>query len=129
MAILLATALAKAGRFALALNTIDTALEGFDGSPLAWDAELAREKGELLMATGANPEEIERCFRSALDAARRQNAKSLELRAALSLSRFQAEQGHESEGRQLLAGIYGWFTEGIDTADLKHARAVLEPLS
>jgi len=65
----------------------------------------------------------------ALDVARRQEAKSLELRAAMSLSRLWQRQGKCAEARQLLADIYGWFTEGFDTADLQEAKALLEALS
>ena len=71
--------------------------------------------------------EAETCFRQALDSARRQQAKSLELRAATSLARLW-QQGKRAEARALLAPIYGWFTEGFDTADLKDAKALLEAL-
>jgi predicted ATPase len=73
--------------------------------------------------------EAEACFRQALDAARRQQAKSWELRAAMSLSRLWQGQDKRAEARQLLAGIYGWFTEGFDTADLREAKALFEELS
>ena len=69
------------------------------------------------------------CFRQALDTARRQEAKSLELRAAMSLSRLWQQQGKQEEARQMLADIYGWFTEGFDTADLKEAKVLLEELA
>jgi predicted ATPase len=69
--------------------------------------------------------EAETYFRRALDIARQQQAKSLELRAALSLSRLWQRQGKRDEARQLLAPIYGWFTEGFDTADLQEAKALL----
>jgi predicted ATPase len=65
----------------------------------------------------------------ALDVARRQEAKSLELRAAMSLSRLWQQQGKQAEGRALLTPIYGWFTEGLDTADLREAKVLLEVLS
>jgi predicted ATPase len=68
-------------------------------------------------------------LRRALDVARRQEAKSLELRAAMSLSRLWQQQGKWDEARALLAPIYGWFTEGLDTADLQEAKALLEELS
>ncbi len=73
--------------------------------------------------------EAEGCFRRAIDIARRQSAKSLELRAVMSLSRLWQKQGKTEEARQMLAEIYGWFTEGFDTADLKEAKALLEELS
>jgi predicted ATPase len=97
---------------------------------LWWEAELHRLRGELLLQHSvASPEEAENCFQRALDVARRQQAKSLELRAAMSLSRLWQGQGKRDESRQLLAPIYGWFTEGFDTADLKEAKALLEELS
>jgi predicted ATPase len=73
--------------------------------------------------------EAEACFQQALDVARRQEAKSLELRAAMSLSRLWQQQGKRAEARELLAPIYGWFTEGFDTADLQEARVLLEALA
>jgi len=73
--------------------------------------------------------EAEACFRQALEVARRQGAKSWELRAALSLSRLWQRQGKPAEARQLLSEIYAWFTEGFDTADLQEARTLLVELS
>jgi predicted ATPase len=70
----------------------------------------------------------EACFQQALDVARRQQAKSLELRAAMSLSRLWQQQGKQAEAHALLAPVYGWFTEGFDTADLQEAKALLEDL-
>jgi len=72
--------------------------------------------------------EAEGCFRQALDIARRQQAKSLELRAAVSLSRLWQQQGNKVPARQMLQEIYGWFTEGFDTPDLQEAKALLETL-
>ena len=72
--------------------------------------------------------EAETCLCHALDIARHQQAKSLELRAALSLSRLWQQQGKRAEARQLLAEVYGWFTEGFETADLRQAKALLEEL-
>jgi predicted ATPase len=93
------------------------------------DAELSRLKGELMLACSAEPHaEGEACFRQALDIARRQQAKSLELRAAMSLARLW-QQGKRQEAYDLLAPIYGWFTEGFDTADLQEAKALLETLA
>jgi predicted ATPase len=71
----------------------------------------------------------EACFQQALAIARHQQAKSWELRAAMSLSRLWQQQGKRDEARELLAPIYGWFTEGFDTADLQEARILLEGLS
>jgi predicted ATPase len=73
--------------------------------------------------------EAEGYFHKAIDIARRQQAKSLELRAVMSLSRLWQQQGKKEEARQMLAEIYGWFTEGFDTADLKEAKALLDELS
>jgi hypothetical protein len=83
------------------------------------------------MATGQSPRqtEAETWFRQALDIARQQHAKSLELRAAMSLSRLWQGQGKGTDAYQLLAPIYGWFTEGFDTADLQDAKALLETLA
>jgi class 3 adenylate cyclase/tetratricopeptide (TPR) repeat protein len=92
-----------------------------------WKAELYRLRGELLLQqTALPPAEVEACFRQALDVARRQQAKSLELRAAMSLSRLWQRQGKRDEAHALLAPLYGWLTEGFDTAELREARALLE---
>jgi predicted ATPase len=80
---------------------------------------------------GAHPteeNEAEVCFLKAIEIARKQQAKSLELRAVMSLSRLWQQQGKKAEARQILAEIYGWFTEGFDTADLREAKALLEEL-
>jgi predicted ATPase len=90
---------------------------------------LYRVKGELLLRRSAEHQaEAESCFRQALEIARRQGAKSLELRAAMSLSRLWQRQGKRAEARQLLAEVYGWFTEGFDTPDLQEAKVLLEEL-
>jgi class 3 adenylate cyclase/predicted ATPase len=103
-----------------------------------YTAEIYRQRGELLLLrdaqsapTQGNREqhEAEVCFQQALDVARQQQAKSLELRAAMSLARLWQCQGKRAEAHALLAPIYGWFTEGFDTADLQEARALLEALS
>jgi class 3 adenylate cyclase/predicted ATPase len=94
-----------------------------------WEAEVHRLRGVLLLQqTGTQQEEAEACFQRALDVARRQEAKSLELRAAMSLSRLWQQQGKRQEAYDLLAPIYGWFTEGFDTTDLQEARVLLEAL-
>ena len=82
----------------------------------------------LLRQPGTPQAEAETWLQRALDVARRQQAKSLELRAAMSLSRLWQQQGKRDEARALLAPVYGWFTEGFDTADLQEARALLEKL-
>jgi predicted ATPase len=95
-----------------------------------YEAELHRLKGELVLALSAeNQAEAETCFRQVIDIAHCQNTKSLELRVVMSLSRLWQEQGKKKEARQILAEIYGWFTEGFDTADLKEAKVLLEELS
>jgi predicted ATPase len=95
-----------------------------------WEADLHRLRGELLLQHAvARPEEAEACFQQASAVARRQQAKSLELRAAMSLARLWQRQGKCAEAHQLLEEVYGWFTEGFDTTDLQEARALLEALS
>jgi predicted ATPase len=83
----------------------------------------------LLRHPGTPATEAEACFQQALDVARRQEAKSLELRAAMSLSRLWQQQGKQAEAHALLAPVYGWFTEGFDTADLQEAQALLDALA
>ncbi len=94
-------------------------------------AEIYRLKGELLLVSSRaeNRSEAESCFRRAIEIARRQQAKSWELRAVTSLARLLRYQGKKEEARQMLGQIYGWFTEGFDTADLKDAKTLLEELS
>jgi predicted ATPase len=79
--------------------------------------------------SGKIEEEAEKCFRQAIEIARRQEARSWELRATTSFARLLAEQGRRNEVRAMLADIYGWFTEGFDTADLKDAKALLDELN
>ena len=94
-----------------------------------YEAELSRLTGVLRLAhTPAAQAEAEANMRHALEVARHQDAKSLELRAALDLSRLWQQQGKQAEARELLTPIYGWFTEGFDTADLQDAKALLEEL-
>ncbi len=95
-----------------------------------WEAEVCRLRGVLLLRqTGTPQAEAETCFYQALAVARRQEAKSLELRTAMSLCRLWQQQGKHVEARELLAPIYSWFTEGLDTADLQEAKALLEALA
>src|SRR5262249_47655702 len=94
-----------------------------------YEAELYRLQGELrLRQTTPDTAQAEACFQQALAIARRQQAKSLELRPAMSLARLW-QQGRRADGYQVLAPIYGWFTEGFDTADLQEAKALLEELA
>jgi predicted ATPase len=94
-----------------------------------WEAEVYRLQGALLLCL-PRPDipQATACWHQALDVARRQQAKALELRAALSLSRRWQQQGQRAEAHACLAPIYGWFTEGFDTADLQEAKALLEAL-
>jgi predicted ATPase len=95
-----------------------------------WEAEIHRLRGVLLLRqTGTPQAEAETWLQRALDIARRQEAKSLELRAAMSLSRLWQQQGKQAEAQQLLAEVYGWFTEGFDTADLQDAKVLLAALA
>jgi predicted ATPase len=95
-----------------------------------YEAEISRLAGVLhLVQSPAAQAEAESHMRHALDVARRQQAKSLELRAAVSLSRLWQQQGKRTEAHDLLAPVYGWFTEGFDTADLQEARALLDALA
>jgi predicted ATPase len=128
---LLAEAYGTAGQVQEGLQALDEALALVDtNGERYWEAELYRRKGELLLQSGvwdAAPG-AEVCFQQALAVARRQQAKALELRAALSLSRLWRHQGKRAEIYQLLAEVYGWFTEGFATADLHEARVLLGAL-
>jgi predicted ATPase len=128
---LLAEGYGKAGQAEAGLPVLAEALAVVDAiEERYYEAELYRLKGELLLARSAEQHtEAETCFRQALDIARRQQAQSLELRAAMSLSRLRQQQGKRAEACALLAPIYGWFTEGFDTADLQEAKALLEALA
>jgi predicted ATPase/class 3 adenylate cyclase len=128
---LLAEACAQVGQTAEGLEAVTEALARVAKSAGRWwEAELHRLRGELLVQpVAAPPEEAEACFQQALDIARRQQAKSLELRAAMSLCRLWQQQGKRTEAYELLAPIYDWFTEGFDTADLQDAKALLETLA
>jgi class 3 adenylate cyclase/predicted ATPase len=128
---LLAAACLAAGRIEEGLSAVRDALSETAETEVRWyDAELNRLEGELLFAS-ENPDEsrAEASFRKALGIARRQGAKSWELRAATSLARLLARLGKHEEARALLAPVYGWFTEGFDTADLKAAKGLLDLLA
>ena len=110
-------------RLAEALAAMDNTGERCD------EAELYRIKGELLLRQAVpDAPQAEACFQQALAVAHHQQAKSLELRAAMSLSRLWQRQGKRAEAQQLLAELYGWFSEGFDTADLQEAKALLDEL-
>jgi predicted ATPase len=94
------------------------------------EAEMHRLKGELLLKQDdSNAAEAQTCYERAIEIARNQSAKSWQLRATTSLARLLAKQGRRDEARAMLADIYGWFTEGFDTADLKDAKALLDELN
>jgi predicted ATPase len=127
---LLAEACRQAGQIEEGLRALSEALEALQTTEdCLYEAEVYRLKGELLLQQStAQQGEAEASFHQALTAARRQQAKSLELRAAMSLSRLWQQHGKRAEARELLAPIYGWFTEGFDTADLQAAKGLLEAL-
>jgi class 3 adenylate cyclase/tetratricopeptide (TPR) repeat protein len=103
------------------------AVEKAGGAPL--EAELHRLRGEALLAGVGTVSEAETALQQGIDAARRQNAKSWELRGTMSLARLRQQQGRPQEAAALLAPILGWFTEGFDTADLKEAKTLLDKLT
>jgi predicted ATPase len=129
--VLLAEACAEVGQITEGLEALAEALAMLAKSGVRWcEAELYRLRGELLLQRSMVPQgEAEACFQQALDIARHQQAKSLELRAAMSLARLWQRQGKQTEACELLTSVYGWFTEGFDTADLQEAKALLEELS
>jgi len=125
----LAEALARRGDRAAALAALREGLETADATgEHVWDAELHRLTGTVLVAEN-KLDEGQTSLQQAIHIARAQQAKSLELRAARDLARLWGEQGRRAEARDLLAPVYGWFTEGFDTADLKEAKALLDELT
>ena len=119
-----------AGELSEAESALERAFErAHTGDERFWYAELLRQKGQLLALRRSPAAEVEAGYQSALEVARQQSAKSLELRAAISLARLWQQQGRRAEARELLAGVYDWFTEGFDTADLFDARTLLAELS
>jgi predicted ATPase len=145
--LLLAEASAQAGQRKEEPQVLTEASEGIHQMGVRrWEAEVQRLKGEFLLDSIAHGKssttskerkkkdrnhwpEAEQCFQTARTIARRQSTKSLELRAAVSLSRLWQTQGKKEEARQMLAEIYSWFTEGFDTKDLQEAKALLEELT
>jgi predicted ATPase len=128
---LLAETYGKRGKVEAGLRTLAEAFLIVDAfGSYFLEAELYRLKGELLLRQSSdNAAAVETCFHHALDIARSQQAKSLELRAAMSLSRLWQQQGKRQEAHDLLASVYNWFTEGFDTADLKDAKVLLDELA
>jgi predicted ATPase len=129
---LLVEGYSQGGQVDAGLHTLAEALAHLDKTEeRGLEAEIFRLKGECLLSqTGkqCKEREAEECFRQALDIARYQQAKSLELRATMSLSRLLQQQGRYTEAKPILAEIYHWFTEGFDIPDLQEAKALLEAL-
>ncbi len=124
-----AEALAALGRRDRALATVEQAIAiAADGGERWSEAEVCRIKGEILCRSG-DLREAETCFLKAIEVAVAQAAKSFELRAATSLARLWHQHGKSAEARERLAPVYGWFTEGFETPDLKDAKALLDELS
>jgi tetratricopeptide (TPR) repeat protein len=144
--VILAQAYVKAGESQKGLGVVAEALEiARNNAVRHYEPELYRLKGELLLqadlhgpaayvspapATGNTSltQEVEACFQRAIDLAGQRGAKSLELRAVMSLSRLWQRQGKQTLARQRLAALCGWFTEGFDTSDLQEARSLVEAL-
>jgi predicted ATPase len=133
--ILLAEAYGNAGQMSQGLKELAAALSTIqeEGGHFH-EAELYRLKGELTLRSGVESieyrvKEAEECFLKAIETARKQQAKSLELRATISLVRLWQQQGKWKEAHQVLSEIYDWFTEGFDTKDLQEAKALLEELT
>ena len=126
---LLAHVYKKAGRTEEGLASIDEALsEARTHNERWWDAELHRLRGELLLLHGADASDVEVAILRAIEIARSQQARSLELRATMSLARLWIAQNRSEDARQQLSGLYAWFTEGFETPDLQAARLLLAHL-
>jgi len=125
----LARGLGCQGQFAEGLRMLDEALTSARETGLRYyEAEIHRFRGDLLLAGANETAQAEQCFQIAVTVARNQSAKSLELRATMSLARLLENQGRRNEARTMLADNYAWFTEGFDTPDLRDAKALLEEL-
>jgi predicted ATPase len=127
----LAAAYTGLGQFEQAWHVVDEAKAAMeDTKEILWEPEVHRIAGEIaLKSPQREASKAQACFEHALAVARQQQAKSLELRAAMSLARLWRSQGNVQQARELLAPVYGWFTEGFDTRDLKDAKALLDTLS
>ena len=124
----LAAAYADLGQLDDALRCVGEAMSAVETTGERWcEAEVYRVTGEI--AVMADALKAETHFERALALAQQQQAKSWELRAAMSLARLWRDQGKVQQARELLAPVYGWFTEGFDTRDLKEAKALLEELA
>jgi predicted ATPase len=122
---------AEVGQFDDARHCIRDAIIAVDTTKeRAWEADVNRLAGEVaLILPEPDATKAEAYFERAVSVARQQQAKSLELRAAMSLARLWRDQGKPQQARELLAPVYVWFTEGFDTRDLKEAKALLEELA
>jgi predicted ATPase len=127
----LARAYADLGRFDDAWRSIDEAVTAVETTKERWwEAEINRIAGEIaLTSPERDTANTQAYFERALAVARHQRAKSWELRASMSLARLWRDQGKPQQARDLLAPVYGWFTEGFDTRDLKEAKALLQELA
>jgi predicted ATPase len=127
----LASAYAEMGKFENAGRCIDEAIAAIETTKeKSFEADINRLAGEIaLKSPQLSAKSAEAYFQRALAVARQQQAKSWELRAAMSMARLWRDQGRRDEARELLAPVYGWFTEGFDTRDLKDARALLNELA
>jgi len=127
----LARAYAELGQYDDAWCRIGEATAAVETTKERWcEAEVHRTAGEIaLMSPEPDAAKAEACFQRALGIAREQQAKSWELRAAMSMARLWRDQGKRQQARDLLAPVYGWFTEGFDTLDLKRAKALLDELA
>ena len=127
----LARAYAELGQFDDAWRCIGEAMTAVETTKERWcEAEVNRMAGEIaLMSPEPDAAKAEAYFERALAVARKQQAKSWELRAAMSMARLWRDQGKPQQARELLAPVYGWFTEGFDTLDLKEAKALLKALA
>ena len=127
----LAQAYAELGQFDDAWRCIGEAMTTMETTKETWcEAEVNRMAGEIaLKSPEPDAAKAEAYFERALAVARQQQAKSWELRAAMSMARLWRDQGKPQQARELLAPVYGWFTEGFDTLDLKEAKALLEELA
>jgi predicted ATPase len=127
---LLAESYRRAGQVETALTALTDALAVVEQTSERWyEAELHRLHGELRWLAGADPSEVEQFFQRAQTLAQQRQAKSLELRATMSLCRLWQAQGKGAAAHDLLAEVYGWFSEGHDTLDLQEARALLQALA
>jgi predicted ATPase len=127
----LARAYAELGQFEEAWRCIGEALNAVETTKEKWcEADILRIAGEIaLMSPERDAVKAEAHFKRALAVAREQHAKSWELRAAMSMARLWNNQGRRQQARELIAPVYGWFTEGLETLDLREAKALLDELA